>query len=164
MEIFLNEWSLQGQFHGNGSFELAGAQFVGLVSAARRAMGQAGGRMWRSGRMGRSLVSAANPLVKAINHLHDREMKEALLEAVYNLPEWEPSRVHLAVDDFRFQAHCVSDTSVAELYERDLLGPFGGGLEVIHLRRFGRSSPACVQRAARCDRGPGQICRAGHRG
>ena len=121
MEIFLNEWSLQLQYAAIEQFELAAIELIALVSQVRLVLQRGRGSFFRSDRLDQRHAVGADHFLKSVGAIPDKEIRETLLDVVYNKTDpapWEASRCHNPPDAYHWIHYDVTDTSMAEAAER----------------------------------------------
>lgn len=105
MEFFLNEWSLQSQFRAIAQFEDAAVRLVALVARAQHTIQHGRGFLFRSQRIEERFAIAGKNFKQSLNAITQKEVREALLEVVFNRTSpapWENDRLHDRPDEFHW--------------------------------------------------------------
>lgn len=126
MDLFINEWSFQSQFHEQRTFDRAVARLVHLIERARRAIQGKRDTIWRSDSLADVYAVRRVPLLSSMNHIGDREVLEAFKDVIFNKANpvsWESERHHQADVSYAWEREAgthedVCNTSMAELAER----------------------------------------------
>ena len=161
MDIFINEWSFQGQFHEKSTFDKAITVLVRLIDCARQAIQRRHGTMWRSHRLEGVSGTRTQPLVASMNHISNREIREAFRDVVFNKANpvpWETNSLQKQDVSYAWRRQPeappdvhedVSGTSMAELAERQYQDPALDGclLNLVDSSLSGRTVVTIVRAA-----------------
>lgn len=105
MEFFLNEWSLHGQYATSELFFGAAVRFIALFERARRAANHRRGLLFRSETIELCCAVGDDDFRKSLNAIKKRELKEMLLEVVFDKTSpapWEAARRHTRPDEYHW--------------------------------------------------------------
>lgn len=145
MNLFINEWSFQGQFYSKQDFDCAVPPLLHLILQGKKVLAGGQGQMWRSHKLVEASALRTKPLVASLNNISDKEIREefwlVLRDRVNPLP-WEPG-LHDSGDLYEWQGHDVSGTSMAELAERRLRDPQRPGC-LLNLRGSSLDGHSCI--------------------
>ncbi len=127
MEFFINELSLQGQFHSDEAFTVAAALFIGILNDINKKIKEK--KLYKDSLFVNSRAIRSEHFQSSVNHIRRKDVREVFKWIIFNkinLKDWRDERTHSAdtiylcpdLDDL-----LVTDTSIAEVAERNLLNP-----------------------------------------
>ena len=122
MEIFFNECSLHEQFHDKASFEKAIRVFFSVFNTLNKKKVERK-LYWDKDTFLIYSVIKNELFVASLNKISDKSLQKAVINMLYNklnIKDWKLVRIHSADDWFECENELVTDTSLAELAERQL--------------------------------------------
>ena len=127
MEFFINELSLEGQFHSDRAFEQAVVLFIEIFSYIREKIKEK--KLYKDSLFANRTAIKNENFQASFNRIKNRDIKEAFKRIIFdklNPRDWRREQVHPGDINYRcpmLDNCCVTDTSAAETAERKLLHP-----------------------------------------
>lgn len=119
MEYIINELSLESQFENmtkfRDSLKNSTIKVINLVT-------EDNGTIYKSKNLGIKMVTENDTFNDVLKGRTDeaRKFKSILLKSMLRDPYWEDNQVHSSEDLYLFENDVVTDTSMAEAYEREI--------------------------------------------
>ncbi len=123
MQIFLNEYSLQGQFYDASDYETAVVAIISMVNLIR----EKGVRnsLYRSAVFASRRAIRDKVIASCFKYISKTDIRENFIRIIFDrgaLMDWEDQPHHDPErDDYFYKAENVNGTSMAELAERKLI-------------------------------------------
>lgn len=127
MEFFINELSLEGQFHSDQAFEGAVVLFIEIFSYIREKIKEK--KLYKDSLFANRTAIKNESFLASFNRIKNRDIKEAFKRIIFNKlnpKDWRQEQMHPGNINYRcpiMDNRCVTDTSVAETAERKLIHP-----------------------------------------
>lgn len=127
MEFFINELSLEGQFHSDQAFEEAVVSFIEIFSYIREKIKEK--KIYKDSLFANRTAVKNESFLASFNRIKNRDIKNIFKQVIFdrlNPRDWRREQMHPVDIDYRcpmLDDRCVTDTSVAETAERKLIRP-----------------------------------------